>query len=65
LAEQHRHELSPTAKSAAMSLGLMLPNRILKLYPWEQLQQLSENAAYSIHGGTLLQLNWLAGPHST
>jgi hypothetical protein len=36
LAEQHRHELSPTAKSAAMSLGLMLPNRILKLYPWEQ-----------------------------
>src|ERR1700681_5067049 len=56
LAEQHCHELSPTAKSATMPFGLMLPNRILELHPREQLQQLRENAAYSIHGGTLLKV---------
>jgi hypothetical protein len=40
-----------------MALGLMLLHRLLELRPGKQLQQLAENTAYSIHGGTSGKLN--------
>jgi hypothetical protein len=57
LCEQHGHELPPTGETARMALGLMLLHRLLELRPGKQLQQLAENTAYSIHGGTSGKLN--------
>jgi hypothetical protein len=53
LTEQHGHELAPAGKPASMDLAAMFANRRFNLYSCKQLQQLSENAAYSIHGGSL------------
>ena len=51
LAKQHGDELSPTAKTARASLGLVLAHGQFELATREQLQKLTKNAAYSIHGG--------------
>src|SRR5215467_14825484 len=65
LAKQHRHKLSPTIKSARVALGLMLPHGFLELDAGEEVEQLGENAAYSIQGGSLRRLNLvLDGPKS-
>jgi hypothetical protein len=53
LTEQHSHELAPTGEPASVTLRFMLANCCFELYPGKQLQQLAENAAYSIHGGSL------------
>jgi hypothetical protein len=58
LAEKHGHELAPTSKATSVALGLMLANRCFKLDTRKQLQQLTENAAYSIHGGSLAAVIW-------
>jgi hypothetical protein len=52
LAKQHGHELPPTGETAGMPFGAMLTNQRFKLQTRKQLEQLRENAAYSIHGGT-------------
>jgi len=64
-------------KVKSVTLGLMLTNCCLKLHSRKHLQQLAENAAYSIHGGSLASVIWLLGrtkftlaelsllPHST
>src|SRR6516165_9925591 len=53
LAEQHGDELGPTAKAALVALGLMLLDPGLKLQARDELQNLAEDARYSIHGGKL------------
>src|SRR6266550_610689 len=50
LTEQHRYELAPTRESTRVPLGLMLPHRTLKLVARNQLENLTEDAAYSFHG---------------
>jgi len=55
LAEQHRYELSPTGESSGVPLGFMVFDEAFELRPRKQLQKLTENAAYSIQGGT----SWL------
>jgi hypothetical protein len=40
-----------------MALGPMLANRRFKLNSRKQSQQLNENAAYSIHGGSLTSVD--------
>jgi hypothetical protein len=42
-----------------MPLRLMLANGCFELHAGKQLQQLTENAAYSIHGGSLASMIWL------
>src|SRR5258708_942495 len=54
LAKHHRAELVPTREPTRVALGLGLFNRSGKLQPRHELQNLTENAAYSIHGGVLL-----------
>jgi hypothetical protein len=58
LAEQHGDELSPTAESARMPFGFMFTGRCVKAGSWNELQNLQENAAYSVQGWVLL---WLVG----
>jgi hypothetical protein len=53
LTKHHGHKLAPTGKTAGMPFGFMLLHSLLKLVTGEQLEQLGENAAYSIHGGSL------------
>jgi hypothetical protein len=53
LAEQHRDQLGPTVETAGMALGLVLPNFGLERQTRNELQNLAENARYSIHGGSL------------
>jgi hypothetical protein len=50
MAEQHAHELGPTAKSPRIAIRLVLPNGLFKLRAWEQFEELGEDAAYSIQG---------------
>src|SRR5215471_19136208 len=50
LAEQHGHELSPTAKAARVPLGSLLSHRGFKPIPRDQLENLAEDAAYSFQG---------------
>jgi hypothetical protein len=50
LAERHSHPLAPAGEAARMALGLVILNRALEFQARDQLQQLGENAAYSIHG---------------
>jgi hypothetical protein len=50
LAEQHGHELSPTAEAARMPFCLMLVHRLGKCGSRNKLENLRENAAYSIQG---------------
>jgi hypothetical protein len=66
LAEQHGHELAPTSKAAGVAFSFMLPDCGLELHAGKQLQQLTENAAYSIHGGSLASVIWFSPePNST
>jgi hypothetical protein len=60
LAEQHGHELAPTGKTARVALRLMLLDGGFKLDSRKQLQQLAENTAYSIHGGSLPSVIWFS-----
>ena len=53
LAEQHGDELAPAGEASRVSLALVLAHRGLELGTRKQLQNLAENAAYSIHGGCL------------
>jgi len=57
LAKQHSYELSPTREAASVALGVVLLYGRLELQSREKLQQLRENAGYSIQGGSLL--SWL------
>jgi len=50
LAKQHRHELLPASESARVPLRFVLAYRGFKLQPWEPLQNLTEDTAYSLHG---------------
>jgi hypothetical protein len=52
LAKQHGDELPPTSETARMPLGSMLTHQPFEFQTRKQLEQLRENAAYSIHGGT-------------
>src|SRR5205807_5731903 len=58
LAKQHSCKLSPAAKTTHVPLGIVLLHCLLEPLAREQLQQLSKNAAYSIHGGTLLEIGF-------
>jgi len=53
LTEQHGHELAPARKTTRVPFRFMLANRYFELDAGKQLQQLTENAAYSIHGESL------------
>jgi hypothetical protein len=65
LTEQHGHELAPTGKTAPMALRLMRLDGGFKLDARKQLQPLTENTAYSIHGGSLASVIWFsAEPNS-
>jgi hypothetical protein len=50
LAERQGHELAPTGEAPRVAFGLVILHGTLKFGAREQLQQLRENAAYSIHG---------------
>jgi hypothetical protein len=52
LAKQHGDELPPAGEAPRVSLGLMFFDKGLELQPRETPQKLTENAAYSIQGGT-------------
>jgi hypothetical protein len=52
LAEEHGHELSPAGEPSGMALGAVLADQLLKFQARKQLEDLRENAAYSLHGGT-------------
>jgi hypothetical protein len=65
LAKHHGHKLAPTGKPSGVSLGMERLDGLLELRSRKQLEQLSENAAYSIHGGTLLRLRWFWKLHLT
>jgi hypothetical protein len=52
LAEHHCAELVPTAESVLSVLSLL--NGGFELQARNELQNLTENAAYSIHGGVVL-----------
>jgi hypothetical protein len=54
MTEQHRHHLTPTAESPSVTLRSMLANRLFKLGPRKNSQNLRKNTAYSTHGGKLL-----------
>jgi hypothetical protein len=54
MAEQHRHELTPAPEPPGVPLGLVLFYNLLELCSRKQLEQLREDAAYSIQGGSLL-----------
>src|SRR5436309_12487259 len=49
MAEQHRHELIPTGEAAGMSFGLLLSGELLELRSGKDLEDLLEDAAYSVH----------------
>jgi hypothetical protein len=53
LAVQHGDQLGPTIKATRVALGLMFSDPGLELQAWDELQNLAENTAYSIHGGSL------------
>jgi hypothetical protein len=50
LTQQHGNQLPPTGEAARMPLRLMLLYLCFKPVPWDQLQDLTEDAAYSFHG---------------
>jgi hypothetical protein len=60
LTEQHGHDLASTGKPAHVALCLMLLDGGFKLDARKQLQQLTENTAYSIHGGSLAAVIWFS-----
>jgi hypothetical protein len=65
LTEQHGHELAPARKATRVALSFMLVDGCFELDAGKQLQQLTENAAYSIHGGSLASVIWFsAEPNS-
>src|SRR5437588_10940443 len=49
MAEQHRHELIPAGKTAGVTLGAMLSSQMFKLRSRKDVENLSENTAYSVH----------------
>ena len=55
LTEQHGHELAPAGEAAGVALGMVLLHRLLEFAAGEQLQELAEYAAYSVHGRHLRQ----------
>src|SRR5215831_11789047 len=62
LAEQHGDQLGPAAEAAGMPFGFMLPDFGLERQARDELQDLAENAAYSIHGGSLRVVDvWFLG----
>src|SRR5665213_3785702 len=66
LAEQHRDELRPTGKAPRVPLGLMLADRRLEFQARDQLQNLTEDTAFSIQGGVSVRWYWfLANPNPT
>src|SRR5882672_3250333 len=58
LAKQHGDHLRPTGKASGVPLGLVLLHGRFKLHSWNQLQNLTENTAYSIQGGISLRWHW-------
>jgi hypothetical protein len=58
LAEQHGHKLAPARKTTRVPFRFMLANGGFELHAGKQLQQLTENAAYSVHGGSLASMIW-------
>src|SRR5215471_21406722 len=62
LAEQHGDQLGPTAEAAGVPFRFMLPDFGLERQARDELQDLAENAAYSIHGGSLRVVDvWFLG----
>jgi hypothetical protein len=61
LAKQHGHKLAPAGETAGMPFGFVLLDSLLELDAWKQLEQLRENAAYSIHGGNLRSVGFGSG----
>src|SRR6266498_315311 len=56
LAEHHRDELGPAGKVSRVPFGLMVADRRLEFRPRDQLQNLTEDAAYSVQGGIPVRL---------
>jgi hypothetical protein len=50
VAKQHGYKLAPAGKSTRVPLSFVLSHQLFKLTARKQLQQLGENAAYSIQG---------------
>jgi hypothetical protein len=53
LAKHHGHKLAPARKTSGVPLRTVLDDGALELRSGKQLEYLGENAAYSIHGGSL------------
>jgi hypothetical protein len=51
LAKQHGDELPPTSEAARVSLGPVLAHELFEFQARKKLEELGENAAYSVHGG--------------
>jgi hypothetical protein len=57
LAKHHGHELAPTGETSGVPLRAVRFDSALELVSGKQLEDLGENAAYSIHGGSLRSVN--------
>jgi len=65
LTKQHRDELAPAGEPASMSFGSGFANRLLKFQARKELQQLRENAAYSVQGGISCPESWFLSRNPT
>src|SRR5450432_2064703 len=65
LAEHHRDELRPTGKAPSVAFGLMPAHRRLELQTRDHTQNLTENAAYSVHGGISVRCIGSGQPNPT
>ena len=54
LAEQHRDELGPAGKTPGVPLGFRVVDQLLELHARKKLENLTKDAAKSIHGLGLL-----------
>jgi hypothetical protein len=64
LAEQHGHKLRPTGESSRVPFCFVFRYRCFKFDAGDELQELGENAAYSMQGGMLLGWIWISWPNS-
>jgi hypothetical protein len=51
LAKKHGDELAPASEAARVPLGSVPPHQLLEFQARKKMEDLRENAAYSVHGG--------------
>jgi hypothetical protein len=53
LTKQHGHQLAPAGEAFGVAFGILLANGAIEVDPWDQFQDLRENAAYYGQGCVL------------